>query len=108
MLIRGAAFLVMYNLPYLLPLSLLMMAGSLVACCQVRWCCIHFVCPTACQCSAGCLAAWCQWMHHRVLLLLCAEFFLEGDAQIYLVHAAFLYQLIRFVNCILCNVACVA
>ena len=40
MLIRGAAFLVPYNLPYLLPLSLLMMAGSLVACCQVGCCCI--------------------------------------------------------------------
>ena len=39
-------------------------------------------------------------MHHRVLLLLCAEFFLEGDAQFYLVHAAYLYQLTRFVCCI--------
>ena len=40
MLIHGAAFLIMYNLPYLLPLSLLMTAGSLDACCHVGCCCI--------------------------------------------------------------------
>ena len=40
MLIRGAAFLVMYNPPYLLSLSLLTTAGSLVVCCHVRCCCI--------------------------------------------------------------------
>ena len=79
MLIRGAAFLVMYNLPYLLPLSLLMTAGSLVACCPVGCCCIAVFALRVPLRASVALGAW--------------------------MHGAFLYQLTRFVCCILYNIA---
>ena len=79
--------------------------GCLLSSWVLLHCSVHFVCPTACKCSARCLAAWCRSMHHSVLLLLYAEFLLEGYAQFYLVYAAYLYQLTGFVCCILCNIA---
>ena len=105
MLIRGAAFLVMYNLPYLLPLSLLMTAGSLVACCLVGCCCIAVFTLCVPLRASVALGAWLHGAGRCTTVLLYAGFLLEGDAQFYLVHAAYMYQLTRFVCCILCNIA---
>ena len=95
MLIRGAAFLVMYNLPYLLPLSLLMTAGSLVAGCPVGCCCIAVFtlcvplpasialgawlhgagrCTTVCRCCCMHNSSW-RVMHSFIwyMLLICTN-----------------------------------